>query len=56
MAKEEKKRLTGVKEIAEYLNMSVSSVYRWEKNLNLPLHRVADKDGYTVYEDKYTKY
>jgi hypothetical protein len=52
MAKEEKKRLTGVKEIAEYLDMSVSSVYRWEKNLNLPLHRVGDKDGYTVYADK----
>jgi len=52
MAKEEKKRLTGVKEIAKYLNMSASSVYRWEKNLNLPLYRVADKDGYTVYADK----
>lgn len=52
MAKEEKKRFTGVKEIAKYLDVSVSSVYRWEKNLNLPLHRVADKDGYTVYADK----
>ena len=52
MAKEDNKRLIGVKEIAKYLNMSVSSVYRWEKNLNLPLHRVADKDGYTVYAEK----
>jgi hypothetical protein len=52
MSQEDNKHLFGVKEIAKYLNMSVSSVYRWEKNLDLPLHRVADKDGYTVYADK----
>ncbi len=48
---ENSKRLIGIKAIADYLEMSPRNVYRWEKELGLPLHRVAGKLRHRVYAD-----
>jgi hypothetical protein len=37
--------LNGWKEIAAYLGKSVRSVQRWERELNLPVHRINTPDG-----------
>jgi hypothetical protein len=42
-------RLDSWKEIAVYLNRSPRCVQRWEKNLELPVHRIEHAEGYTVY-------
>ena len=42
------KRLIGIKAIADYLEMSPRNVYRWEKELGLPLHRVSGAHGHRV--------
>jgi len=43
------RRLDGWKEIAVHLNRSARCVQRWERNLNLPVHRIRHLDGSTVY-------
>ena len=43
------KRLIGIKAIADYLNTSERNIYRWEKELNLPLRRMAGSSGRTVF-------
>ncbi|HDR68468.1 MAG TPA: hypothetical protein ENN61_05390, partial [Bacteroidaceae bacterium] len=47
-----RERLVGVKGIADYLKTSPRNVYRWEKYHNLPLHRISDAKGYSVYAYK----
>jgi hypothetical protein len=42
-------RIVGIKAIADYLDASERSVYRWEKELGLPLHRVSGSAGSSVY-------
>jgi predicted DNA-binding transcriptional regulator AlpA len=42
-------RIVGIKAIADYLDASERSVYRWEKELALPLHRVSGSAGSSVY-------
>jgi hypothetical protein len=42
-------RIVGIKAIADYLDTSERSVYRWEKELGLPLHRVSGSAGSSVY-------
>ncbi len=49
MMEEEDQRILGIKAIAEYLETSERSVYRWEKELGLPLHRVSGAAGSTVF-------
>ncbi len=41
-------RLNGWKEIASYLNKSVSSVQRWERELKLPVRRLKTAEGQIV--------
>lgn len=43
------RRLDGWKEIAAHLNRSSRCAQRWEKSLNLPVHRIRHLDGFTVY-------
>jgi len=50
--KNDRERLVGIKGIADYLDTSTRNVYRWEKYLNLPLHRISDSKGYSVYAYK----
>lgn len=45
----EGRRIVGIKAIADYLDTSERSVYRWEKELELPLHRVSGSAGSSVY-------
>ena len=45
----EGQRIVGIKAIADYLDASERSVYRWEKELGLPLHRVSGSAGSSVY-------
>ena len=45
----EVQRILGIKAIANYLDTSERTVYRWEKELGLPLHRVSGTAGSTVY-------
>ena len=45
----EGRRIVGIKAIADYLDASERSVYRWEKELGLPLHRVSGSAGSSVY-------
>jgi hypothetical protein len=45
----EDQRISGIKAIADYLDASERSVYRWEKELGLPLHRVSGSAGSTVF-------
>lgn len=45
----EGQRILGIKAIAGYLDASERTVYRWEKELGLPLHRVSGTAGSTVY-------
>jgi len=45
------KRLVGIKAIADYLDTSQRNVYRWEKELGLPLRRIAGSKGRSVYAD-----
>ena len=40
--------LIGIKAIAQYLDLSVRSVYRWEKEYGLPLHRTSGAKGTRV--------
>ncbi len=47
----ENKRLIGIKAIADYLNISERNVYRWEKELGLPLRRIGGSKGRYVYAD-----
>ena len=42
-------RLEGWKRIANFLNRDVRTVRRWEKDQNLPVHRVMHQKGATVY-------
>jgi hypothetical protein len=42
-------RLDGWKEIAAYLDKSVRTVQRWEKELGLPIHRVGSGRGESVH-------
>lgn len=42
-------RLDGWKEIANYLGRSTRCAQRWERNLQLPVHRIRHTDGSTVY-------
>jgi len=44
-----KSRLVGIKAIAKYLSISERNVYRWESELGLPLRRVAESKGRSVY-------
>ena len=46
-----KDRIVGIKSIADYLNVSERNVYRWEKELGLPLQRIAGSKGRYVYID-----
>ena len=41
--------LSSWKEIANYLNIKVRTEQRWEKELNLPIHRVDGAPGTYVY-------
>ena len=43
------KYIYGIKAIADFLNTSERNVYRWEKELELPLRRMAGASGRTVY-------
>ncbi|MCP2620258.1 hypothetical protein NLC35_03315 [Candidatus Aminicenantes bacterium AC-334-K16] len=43
------KRIIGLKAIAEYLNTSPRNIYRWEKELGFPLHRVGGSKGRSVF-------
>ncbi|NIR04314.1 MAG: hypothetical protein GTN82_02690, partial [Candidatus Aminicenantes bacterium] len=45
-------QLTGIKAIAEYLDMSIRNIYNWEKKLGLPIHRVSGSTGYRIYAYK----
>lgn len=45
----EGRRIVGIKAIADYLDASERSVYRWEKELGLPLNRVSGSAGSSVY-------
>jgi hypothetical protein len=45
----EGQRIYGIKAIADYLETSERTVYRWEKELGLPLHRVSGTAGSTVF-------
>ncbi len=42
-------RLTGWKEIATYFGRAVRTVQRWERELGLPIHRLATGKGETVF-------
>jgi len=42
-------RIVGIKAIADYLNTSERSVYRWGKELGLPLRRVSGAKGSSVF-------
>src|SRR5205814_9266071 len=42
-------RLDSWKGIAAYMNRSVRTVRRWEEQQNLPVHRVGDQKGGSVY-------
>src|SRR5512146_2324557 len=41
--------LRGWKEIAQYLGTSERTAQRWERELDLPVHRVRSTPGATVY-------
>lgn len=43
------KRIVGLKAIAEYLRTSPRNIYRWEKELGFPLHRVGGTKGRSVF-------
>ncbi|HHF42216.1 MAG: hypothetical protein DRJ11_07935 [Candidatus Aminicenantes bacterium] len=43
------KRIIGLKAIAEYLKTSPRNIYRWEKELGFPLHRVGGSKGRSVF-------
>jgi len=43
------KRIIGLKAIAEYLKTSPRNIYRWEKELGFPLHRVGGTKGRSVF-------
>jgi len=43
------KRLDGWKQIAEYLSKDVRTVIRWEKDRNLPVHRIPGEKRSSVY-------
>ena len=45
-------RLVGIKTIAAYLELSVRSIYRWEEEFGLPLHRLTGGRGSRVYAYK----
>src|ERR1700687_5780898 len=45
-------RLDSWKEIAAYLKKEVRTVQRWEKNLGLPVRRLAQGKQGTVFADK----
>lgn len=45
----EGKRIIGIKAIADYLDASERTVFRWEKELGLPLQRVAGTRGSSVF-------
>ncbi|MDH4271716.1 MAG: hypothetical protein OEW18_07050, partial [Candidatus Aminicenantes bacterium] len=47
--KDKRDLIFGIKSVAEFLETSERNVYRWEKELGLPLHRVAGSSGRTVY-------
>lgn len=49
--KKNSKRLFGIKAVADYLDTSERNVYRWENDLGLPLRRVADSKGRSIYAD-----
>lgn len=51
MVGKEKTRLIGIKAVADYLKTSDRNIYRWEKELGLPLRRVAGSKGRSVYVD-----
>ena len=42
-------RLSGWKEIASYVGKSVRSVQRWERELDLPVHRIHTARGEIIY-------
>ncbi len=43
------RRLDGWKEIAQYLNRSVRTAYRWERDLGLPVRRLGTGKGEVVF-------
>lgn len=45
------KRILGLKAIAEYLRTSPRNIYRWEKELGFPLHRIGGSKGRSVFVD-----
>ena len=45
-------RLDSWKEIARYLNRSVRTLYRWEKDEGLPVHRLQHKELGSVFAYK----
>jgi hypothetical protein len=45
----QKDRIVGVKAIANYLDISIRNLYRWEKDLGLPLRRISGSKGRSVY-------
>ncbi len=42
-------RLTGWKDVAGYVGKSVRTAQRWEKTVNLPVHRITTPNGEVVY-------
>ncbi|HKS72521.1 MAG TPA: hypothetical protein VJQ82_04945, partial [Terriglobales bacterium] len=44
--------LHGWKEIANYMRKGVRSVQRYERDLGLPIHRIAGKSGSAVLASK----
>jgi hypothetical protein len=42
-------RLSGWKEVAQYLKRGVRTAQRWEKELGLPVHRLKTKNGQVLY-------
>lgn len=53
-----RERLVGIKAIADYLNTSPRNIYRWEKDLQLPLRRVTVNTGSRLfaYQDEIEKW
>ena len=43
------KRLVGIKAIADYLDTSERNVYRWQKELGLPIRKIAGSKGRSAY-------
>lgn len=50
--KQEADRLSGWKEIGQYLRRSVRSVQRWEHELNLPVRRIKTAHGQAVFASR----